>query len=450
MLVWISDPRHYIIFFGIIFVAHVETPNLGVPITCIKMQIMKTNISILSLFLALLFILPSCEQQPAPDNEIPRIILSEKSAKIIEADQAFAFELFREVIAASEEDNIMISPLSVSYALGMTYNGAAGTTLDAFNNVLHFGDLSRQEVNESYKDLMGQLVYLDDQVEFSIANSIWYRLGYNVLADFISTNQTYFDAMVSELDFTDPQAVDIINNWIEEKTNDKIKDMLDYIPSDAVMYLINAIYFNATWKYQFDKDATQPGIFHLEDDNDHETDFMKVNGTFMYTSTEYFEAVELPYGDSTFSMVVILPDQESEIVDLVDRMDVPTWNEWLSNSVMTDVQVELPKFKYDFKDLLNDPLINLGLGVAFTGGADFSLITPGGGIFISRVIHQTFIDVQEEGTEAAAATIVELRESAGPPQPLTFRADKPFLYLIKENSTGAIMFMGKVGKPEYD
>ena len=410
---------------------------------------MKNHITFLFLIIAWLFILPSCEKQPAQDNEIPQIILRKKSAQIIEADQAFAFELFREVISASDEDNIMISPLSVSYALGMTYNGAAGTTLDAFNDVLHFGDLNREEVNESYKDLMNQLLHLDDRVEFSIANSIWYRLGYNVLADFISTNQTYFDAMVSELDFSDPQAVDIINNWIEEKTNDKIKDMLDYIPGDAVMYLINAIYFNAAWKYQFDRDETGPGTFHLQDGNDHETDFMKVNGTFMYTYTENFEAVELPYGDSTFSMVVILPDQEVEIDDLVAMMDVPTWNEWFGDSEMKDVQIELPKFKYGFKDLLNDPLINLGLGVAFSGDADFSLITPAGGIYISRVIHQTFIDVQEEGTEAAAATIVELRETAGPPQPVFFHADRPFLYLIKENSTGAIMFMGKVGRPEY-
>ena len=411
---------------------------------------MKKPIYLLATFLSVLFIITGCEQQPAPDNEIPQIILRKKSAEIIEADQAFAFELFREVIAASEDDNIMISPLSVSYALGMTYNGAAGTTMDAFNNVLHFGDLTREEVNESYKDLMDQLIHLDDQVEFSIANSIWYRMGYNVLADFISTNQTYFDALISELDFSDPQAVDIINNWIEEQTNGKIKDMLDYIPGDAVMYLINAIYFNACWKYQFDEDDTQPGTFHMEDGNDHQADFMKINGTFRYTSTEDFSAVELPYGDSTFSMVVMLPYQSLQVDDLVEQMDVSTWNEWFNHSEITNVQIELPKFKYGFKDLLNDPLINLGLGVAFSGGADFSLISPGSGLFISRVIHQTFIDVQEEGTEAAAATIVELRETAGPPQPMLFRADRTFLYLIKENSTGAILFMGKVGKPEYN
>jgi len=243
--------------------------------------------------------------------------------------------------------------------------------------------------------------------------------------------------------------VDIINSWIEEQTNGKIKDMLDYIPGDAVMYLINAIYFNAAWKYQFDIDDTQSGTFHPEDGYDHQADFMKVNGAFRYTSNEDFTAVELPYGDSTFSMVVMLPYQGIKTDEIVEQMDVSTWNEWFNHSEMTNVQVELPKFKYGFKDLLNDPLINLGLGVAFSGGADFSLISPGSGLFISRVIHQTFIDVQEEGTEAAAATIVELRESAEP-QPMVFRADKTFLYLIKENSTGASLFMGKVGKPEYN
>ncbi|MEE4215763.1 MAG: serpin family protein, partial [Bacteroidales bacterium] len=399
--------------------------------------------------LIILFALPSCEKKPAPEKEIPQLILRKKSAEIIEADRQFAFELFREVIADSEEENVMISPLSVSYALGMAYNGAATSTLEAFNNVLHFNDLSREEVNESYKDLMGQLIHLDEEVEFSIANSMWYRLGYNVLEDFISTNQEYFDAMVSELDFSDPQSVDIINGWIEEKTNDKIRDMLDYIPSDAVLYLINAIYFNAAWKYSFDPEDTQAGTFYLEDGNTHQADFMKVNASFNYTSTEDFSAVELPYGDSTFSMVVILPYAGLTVDELAGLMDGDGWDTWFSDSEITDVQVELPKFKYGWKDLLNDPLINLGLGVAFSDNADFSLINPGGDIFISRVIHQTFIDVMEEGTEAAAATIVEFRENAGVPQPVMFKADRPFLYLIKENSSGAIMFMGKLGKPLY-
>ena len=162
-----------------------------------------------------------------------------------------------------------------------------------------------------------------------------------------------------------------------------------------------------------------------------------------------FHAVELPYGDSAFSMVVMLPSGEKTVSDLVANLDVEHWDSWFENSGMTNVQVELPKFKYGFKSLLNDPLSNLGLGVAFTDAADFTRISPLGGLFISRVIHQTFIDVQEEGTEAAAATIVEISYTSAGGGPLIFKVNKPFLYLIKENSTGAIIFIGKVGKPDY-
>ncbi|MCK5137785.1 MAG: serpin family protein [Bacteroidales bacterium] len=412
---------------------------------------MKSYISYIVVILISVCTFPSCEESGPIQKEIPKITLNKKAAEIIEADKAFGFELFREVCILSEEDNIMISPLSVSYALGMTYNGAAGTTLEAFNDVLHFGDLSTEEVNESYKDLMDQLIHLDDKVDFSIANSIWYRLGFQVLPEFINTNKDYFDAAVKEIDFSDPQTVEVINQWIEDKTNGKIKDMLDFIPGNAVMYLINAIYFNATWKYEFVKEDTYEGDFNLADGTKHQTDYMRVTGDFVYTSNEDFTAVELPYGDSTFSMVVMLPCSENEVSDLVDKMDVAHWDSWFDNSSFTGVQVDLPKFKYEFKELLNDPLKNLGLGVAFTGEADFTRINPAGDLYISRVIHQTFIDVQEEGTEAAAATIVEMRElsSHGSGSPIYFKADKPFLYLIKENSTGTIVFIGKVGKPEY-
>ncbi len=342
----------------------------------------------------------------------------------------------------------MISPLSVSYALGMCYNGAAGTTKEAFENVLHFGELTTQEVNESYKDLMDQLIHLDEQVEFTIANSIWYKLGFEVLEEFIDTNKTYFDAVVRELDFSNPASIDIINAWIEDKTRDKIKDMLNQIPPDAVMYLINAIYFNAKWKYKFDKTNTQTGTFYREDGSTGQADFMKLNGVFNYKSTADFTAVELPYGDSTFSMLVFLPANGKKVNDLVNRMDTADYSTWAGSFKSQNVKVELPKFRYSYggvNELLNDPLKNLGLEIAFGAGADFSRITPGGGIWISRVIHQTFIDVQEEGTEAAAATIVEfIKEMTA-----VFRADKPFLYIIRENSSGAIMFMGKVGNPEF-
>ncbi|RLD87036.1 MAG: serpin family protein, partial [Bacteroidetes bacterium] len=168
---------------------------------------MKTKFSLL--LISSLILLVSCETEPI-QKETPKITLTKKSAEIIEADHAFGFELFREVCRESEKENIMISPMSVSYALGMTYNGAAGTTLDAFNEVLHFGGLTNQEVNESYKDLMDQLLNLSEEVEFALANSIWYKEGYPVLEEFIKTNEAYFLAAVKEADFSDPLTVDLI------------------------------------------------------------------------------------------------------------------------------------------------------------------------------------------------------------------------------------------------
>jgi serine protease inhibitor len=396
-------------------------------------------------------LLSSCEKGDAIQKETPKITLHKKSAEIIEADNAFGIELFKEVSHLAGSKNLMISPLSVSYALGMTYNGANGSTLQAFNDVLHFGDLSSEEVNESYKDLMDQLLNLDDQVEFALANSIWYREGFQVLADFIQINQDYFDAAVEEIDFTDPGTVEVINQWIEDKTNNKIQDMLDQIPEDAVMYLINAIYFNATWKYEFEKSETEEGDFLLSDHTQHQVDYMHVEGNFQYTDNENFTAVDLPYGDSAFSMLVMLPAYGNTVDDLTDQLDMGKWKGWFENSRYTGVHVELPKFKYEFKELLNIPLKELGLGIAFSDTADFSHLTTSMMIYISRVIHQTFIDVQEEGTEAAAATIVEIvfTSSQGGGAPIHFKVDRPFLYLIKENSTGAIVFMGKVEKPEY-
>jgi serine protease inhibitor len=392
----------------------------------------------------------SCEKEPL-QKETPKITLSKKSAEIIKADHAFGFELFKEVLRISDEDNIMISPMSVSYALGMTYNGAAGSTLDAFKQVLHFSDLTEEEVNESYKDLMDQLLNLSEEVEFALANSIWYKEAYPVLETFINTNQNYFNAAVEEANFSDPNTVDLINGWIEEQTNDKIKDMLDYIPVDAVMYLINAIYFNADWKYEFPKEDTYQGDFNLENGSQTDVDYMVVEGDFQYTYNDNFAAVELPYSDSSFSMLVMLPNQSSSVTALIESLDVETWDSWFEFSRRQGVRVILPKFKYEFKDLLNDPLKTLGLGSAFSDTADFSRIVSAGDIQISRVIHQAFIDVQEEGTEAAAATIVEMREYSSPGgNNTTFHADHPFLYLIRENSTGAIVFMGKVGRPVYE
>lgn len=410
---------------------------------------MKKQISVLFGVIFLCSLFNACDIVVTNDeNEPEQIDLKKGIAKIIEADQKFAFDLFQQVCSLSEEDNIMISPLSVSYALGMTFNGAVGETDSAFRDVLYFDDMTNLEVNESYKELMGQLTTLDDKVELAIANGIWHVDWAIVKDEFVSLNREYFDAAVSPLDFSDPASVDVINDWIEEKTNDKIQDMLDDIPDNAYMYLVNAIYFNAQWKYEFDEEKSYSGTFILEDGSDYQTELMAVSGGFNYAHTENFQAVEMPYGDSAYSMIAILPAEDKSISDFIAEFDNEMWQDWYTNSGYQEVHITLPKFKYEFKDLLNEPLKNLGLGIAFDGAADFSKITEQVALYISRVIHQTFIDVNEKGSEAAAATIVEMVwESVSGSY---FNAARPFLYLIKENSTGAIIFMGKVGKPEYE
>jgi len=415
---------------------------------------MKKEFIFLVIWIITAGIFPSCEKsgpldkEPEETNteESEETGLQKRTPEIIKADKAFGLELFRELCSTSESDNLMISPFSVSCALGMTYNGAAGTTLDAFVDVLHFENLTTREVNATYKDLMGQLATKDDKVELSIANSIWYRAGFSVLDEFIATNREYFDAAVEQINFSSPQSVDIINQWIEDKTNGKIQDMLEQIPDDAIMFLINALYFNAQWKYEFEEGKTRQGNFFPEDGSVHTTDYMYVHGNFNYFSNDDLQAVELPYGDSSFSMIIIWPSGENKVSDLLNKLDTVHWDSWFANPAMTELYFEMPKFKFDYKVQLNDPLINLGLGVAFSGEADFTRINPAGGIYISRVIHQTFIDVQEKGTEAAAVTVVQADRSMSG---LTLIVDKPFLYFIKDNSTGAILFIGKVGKPEY-
>ena len=276
-----------------------------------------------------------------------------------------------------------------------------------------------------------------------IANSIWYRQNFNVLETFKNVNKDYYYADVNELDFNNPNAVKTINDWVALKTHDKIQDVLDEIPLNAVMYLINALYFNGKWKYQFDEKASFTADFYGE--KIIQAKYMQNKNSYPYFENKLLSAVELPYGNGNFVMQIYLPKAEKSIDDICSELTAANWKEWNSSFTKQEVIVKIPKFKYEYKSLLNDPLIEMGLGIAFGGAADFSGISPNADLFISRVIHQTFIEVNEEGTEAAAVTVVEIRNSIA--ETISFLADKPFLYAIVEKNTRALLFMGKVGKP---
>ena len=392
----------------------------------------------------------SCEKTNNVEPGPKEINLTQKGKILVEADNLFGIKLFKEVLKAEEpEENVMISPLSVSLALAMTYNGAAGDTKEAMEKTLELNGLTVDEINENYKMLIDALVSVDPKVLMSIANSIWYKHTFNVEQDFIDVNQNYFYAEVSPLDFYDPEAVNTINNWVADKTNDKITEILDEIPADAVMYLINAIYFKGIWKYEFDESDTEEKPFYLSDGTTKDVPMMVQEGSFNYLSNDILQAVEMPYGAGNYSMIILLPQSNKTADDIIDRLSNENWNRWLSEFYEAEkVQIHLPKFRFEYKNLLNDELKNMDMEIAFDpSNADFSKINSNGGLYISRVIHKSFIEVNEEGTEAAAVTLVEMFRSGGGE---TFIVNKPFIFVIKEKYTNSIIFMGKVMEPEYE
>jgi serpin B len=396
----------------------------------------------------------SCEKTKVEESGPKEINLTQKGKILVDSDNLFGINLFKEVLKAEEpEENVMISPLSVSLALAMTYNGADGDTKEAMEKTLELSGLTVDEINENYKMLIDALASVDPKVLMSIANSIWYKHTFEVEQDFINVNQNYFYAEVSPLDFYDPDAVTTINNWVADKTNDKITEILDKIPRDAVMYLINAIYFKGIWKYEFDESDTEEKPFYLSDGTTKDVPMMVQEASFNYLSNDIIQAVEMQYGAGNYSMIILLPQSNKTLDDIIDRLSNENWNRWLSEFYEAEkVQIHLPRFKFEFEDSLNNELINMGMGIAFDQfNADFSKINPNGGLFISRVIHKTFIEVNEEGTEAAAVTLVEIcREISGIETDIHFYVNQPFIFAIKEKYTNAIIFMGKVMEPEYE
>jgi len=372
--------------------------------------------------------------------------------KLITSDNLFSFKIFREIndqqLTSEEADaNIFISPISISMALGMTYNGAGGTTKQAMETVLEFSGLNLDEINESYKSLIELLTGLDENVLMGIANALWYRFGLPVKTGFLDNNRRYFDAEIDSVNFGDPQTLQIINDWVSDKTEGKIDKILDQLHPATVMVLVNAIYFKAAWQETFDTQNTHDGQFTLQDGATTTVRMMRRKGDVRHLDNETVQAVDLPYGDGYYSMTLVMPQQNTDIDAFIAGLDNDTWNNWMSSfTEVEDMILTMPKFKFKYKLKLNDVLIALGMEEAFYPGADFSNIVTGSGIWIDKVLHKSFIDVNEEGTEAAAATAVVMLKSLQ--DTITF--NRPFFFVIRENQTGAIVFMGKVLNPVYE
>ncbi len=383
--------------------------------------------------------------EPLPVGE--KIILNDKSLKLVKAGNDFSLALLSKALDGTIE-NRMISPLSVSTALSMTLNGASGTTLSAIQKTLGLDALTKEEINAIYLDLTTALMKADPNVTMNIANSIWIRKDFTVLDPFIAANQTYYSAQVSRLDFN-PAAVTTINKWVSDKTNGKIPTILESISSNEVMFLINAIYFNGKWKYQFESSKTVNEQFTCTDKKVVSVPVMKMENSFGYSVQPGFKALKMPYGADKFQMVLLLPDAGTTPDKLAESLNSAKWGT-LTTALQskTKVPVWIPKWKFSWEKTLNDMLSSLGMGVAFDPNkANFSAINADQQLYITKVIHKTYIDVSESGTEAAAVTSIGYGITSMPVDPPSFYLTRPFLFFITEEDTGVILFAGKIENP---
>jgi len=387
---------------------------------------------------------------PAEISGLPRALSLEES-HLIDAGNDFTFRLLREVYRPEPDSNLFLAPLSASIALGMTLNGASGNTFDEMRGTLGFGLMTLQEVNQGYRDLIDLLVELDTGVELGIGNSIWYRAGFSVREDFLDRATQYFDAVVQGLDFSSSLAPDVINGWVRDQTNGKIKEIVEPpISPLTVMFLINATYFKARWTHRFDKNKTVEADFLHQDGSRARIPLMEITDTLPYTETEMFQAVDLPYGGGAFSMTILLPGEGASMSDMVASLNPTSWRALVGGFAEKEGTVHLPRFRMEWGKVLNETLRSMGMVDAFvSGAADFTGLSDEAlerGLYVSQVKQKNYVDVNEEGTEAAGVTVVEISEKAIPDR-FSFRADRPFLFVIRERFSGTVLFAGVFMSP---
>jgi serpin B len=347
--------------------------------------------------------------------------------------------------------------------MAICYDGAEGSTKEQISNVLYY-PLSKPVLEVSSKEMMDTINSANDQYDLKTANALWVQEKYPLNTQFVSNLETYYSGNIRDLDFAgeSKQSVAIINGWVEEKTNNKIKDLVpaDSISSDTEMIITNAIYFKGKWSEQFDPRNTKKEQFYSSNGNINSVDTMySTMQGYSYAENSNEQIVELPYEGRYLSMYIVLP-RENNISDFENRFSLSEYNNLKSSmNSINEVHLWLPKFTFDKETELSEQLSNRGIVDAFTDSADFRYIyevrkvPEGYGLKLSAVIHQAFIDVQEEGTEAAAATaiIYETASMVEPPEVkvVEFKADHPFMFFIEDKRTGCILFMGKVETPEY-
>lgn len=371
--------------------------------------------------------------------------------QVVTAYNQFGFDLLSTVRAQEEDKNVILSPTSVAMALSMVYHGAAGETQQAMAKALHLQETPPDKLNQMVLDLRHSLQSIDPKVELSIANSLWARQGIDFKQVFLQANQRYYGAQISVLDFANPEAPKTINRWVDSQTKGKIQRIVDRIPHNTVLFLINAVYFNGKWQTPFDKELTQQKPFHLTNGELQQVPMMQRTGRLPYLKGEGFQAVSLPYGGGRMSMVLVLPDENVGLSAWLKSLDIKRWQELTTKLVPSDGELQLPRFKVEYEKSLSNALKALGMEVAFDPDrADLTGMREVRDLFIQEVKHKTVVDVNEEGTEAAAVTSVQVGITSvqEPRRPFRMVIDRPFFFAIRDNRTGLVLFMGAVYEPQ--
>lgn len=375
------------------------------------------------------------------------IDLTASQVELIQSENSFAFDIFGKTYENTEASkNIIVSPLSISCALSMTLNGAAGATRTAILEALRVNGITPEVINSSYKSLSEALLSVDKRVNISIANSVWTENNFVVKKPFTDILTKYYSAEARSFDINDPLVPKQINTWIEGKTNGLIKDMVDKLNDNTVMLLINAIYFKGIWNSKFDKTNTVNRSFYKPDGTTIEVPMMKQKADFKVYTGENFVLAEFPYGQGNFVMDVIVPNENNGLNSVAASLNDDNFRKWIEGLNKRETDLSFPRFKNSYKIKLKDILSDMGMAIAFYDGADFSNISDRD-LLINDVTHQAFIETNEEGTEAAAATIVDIGMTSAPLTPFILNIDHPFIYIIREVTTNSILFMGKVADP---
>ena len=375
---------------------------------------------------------------------LPRA-LSLPEQSLISADNQLGFDLLARARQNAADSNVLLSPLSAGMALGMTLNGAAGTTLDSMRLALPLGTASLSDVNAGYRSLLTLLTGLDGTTTFAIANSIWTQSGFPVISAFLDSTRTNFDAEVQTLDLQAPATANVINGWVNQKTSGAIPTIVGKIDPSEVMILINALYFKGTWRQGFDPSQTRNIPFYASDGTTQNVPTMTRSGSFGHAYAGNAELIELPYGNGAFAMTIVLPASGHTMNEVLTGLDTARFAGWVAQIQSTDFILTLPRFQFDYLRELKGDLAALGMRIAFDTSANFSRIAtpiPGAPLMLSDVTQKTFVDVDENGTVAAAVTSVGIASTAS--KDLEVDVNQPFLFVLRERLSGTIFFVGQV------